>query len=268
MKMQLSFALSAVVLFSSTASAQYAASVESYTPGTAPSAGYTNMAAALGQPQRDTAYGSVTPFNPPFSQDDLVSIGEGGEITLRLSHYALPQAGPEIGLFANVGIADIAWPASQAGTTGAGNFGTFGVDSTEVSVSEDGTTWVSLGAGAFDLPTSGYTDVNATIAADFQQPFVGQLSDFEGLDLPSMLTMLDGSGGGTWLDISGTGLSQVGYVRLSLADDLNAATDLNFDLDAISIAHSALGTATVPEPSTIALALLASAGLFVGRRRS
>lgn len=250
-----SLALSLLVA-ATPARAQHAVEVVSYDPGTNPSPGYTNTAAPLGSPQRDTAFGAVTPFNPPFSTDDVVSIGEGGEITLRLSNYVLPQAGgPELGVFANAGIADIAWPNGQAGDTLTNDgSSTFGIDSAVVDVSADGASWVSLGEVLFDLPNAGYTDAAATAPSDFQQPFTGVLSDFASLDLDGMLTLLGGSGGGYWLDISSTGLSQVGYVRFSLADDGDAMTSLNFDLDALSIAAGAVGLAT-PEPAAALLLL-------------
>ena len=67
--------------------------------------------------------GVVSPFNPPFGQNEIVSVGEGGHIMLRLSHYAIPQAaGPEIGVFENVGLIDINYPNGQAGSP-AGTFG-------------------------------------------------------------------------------------------------------------------------------------------------
>lgn len=247
----------------SAAHAQHAVEVLSYTPGAAPSAGYTNTAAALGQPQRDTDFGEVSPFNPPFSTDDLVSIGEGGQITLRLSNYAIPQAGgPEIGVFTNTGLIDVDWPNGQAGT--GVDFGAFGIDSASVAVSSDGASWIGLGDFTFDNPTAGYTDAAFTNPSDFQLPFTGAFADFEGLNFDAAMTLLGGSGGGLWLDISATGLSEVGYLRFSLADDQDAQTDLNFDLDAVAIASGAVGSATVPEPAAAALLLAALA--FTTRR--
>ena len=251
------------------AAAQFAAGVVSYNAGATPTAGFTTPSAALGSPERFTGEGSfpgvVSPFNPPFLTSEIVSVGEGGQLTLRLSHYAIPQAGgPEIGVFENVGLIDTGFPNGVAGTPAA----TFGIDSALVDVSADGTNWVSLGNVAFDIPANGYTDVTdpfastaGSVPSDFQKPFTGNLNSFNGLRYfdaanPDMLDLLAGSGGGKWLDISGTGLAQVGFVRFSVADDFNATSRLNFELDAVSIAHAALGAAVVPEPATAPVAML------------
>src|SRR4029079_14688661 len=138
--------------------------------------------------------------------------------TLRLSNYAIPQAaGPEIGVLSNVGLIDIDYPNGKAGSPA----GTFGFDSATVDVSENGTSWVTLGNIAFDIPANGYTDQTDPFAAapgsalaDFQQPFIGSLASFSGLPYshatnPDILDLLAGSGGGKWLDISATGLAKV-----------------------------------------------------------
>ncbi len=272
----------AVSLISGPATAQYAAAVVSYDAGTTPHPGYNAKLAALGSPERFTGEnvwpGAVSPFNPAWATDELISVGEGGQLTLRLSNYAVPQAGgPEIGVFTNASIIDTDYPNGQAGSP----LGALGVDSAVVDVSANGTDWVSLGEVIFDIPTNGYIDLTSaysstpgSVESDFQQPFTGTATDFGGLPYydagaPDMLDLLAGSGGGTWLDISGTGLAQVGYVRFSVADDLNSGTWLNFELDAVSVSHAAMGAAIVPEPTGIILAGLALAMLAsrLGRRR-
>jgi hypothetical protein len=50
----------------------------------------------------------------------------------------------------------------------------------------------------------------------------------------------------------------VGYIRFSVPDDGNPSIGQNFELDAVSISHAALGGATVPEPTAIALFLCVS----------
>jgi hypothetical protein len=253
------------------AAAQFAAAVVSYDEGTTPAAGFTTPIVALGSPERVTGTGSsssvVSPFSPPFLSSEIVSVGEGGHITVRLSHYAIPQAGgPEIGVFENLGLIDTSFPNGVAGSPATA----FGIDSALVEVSANGATWVSLGNIAFDVPANGYTDVTnpfsgtaGSSGSDFQQPFLGDLSSFSGLRYfdaggPDMVELLAGSGGGTWLDISATGLGQVGFIRFSLADDQNATSRLNFELDAVSIGHAAMGTAVVPEPAAVVLLCVAA----------
>jgi hypothetical protein len=249
--------------------AQYGAAVVSYDAGTTPSSGFTTASAAVGEPERFTGEGVfpgiVSPFNPPYRPNEIVSVGEGGHITLRLSHYALPQAaGPEIGVFENVGL------VFNSTTGGAGpTAATFGDDRAQVDVSDDGLNWISLGNIEFNIPSNGYTDVTdpfatapGTSPSDFQKPFAGGLSSFNGLPFSDssgadILDVLAGSGGGTWLDISSTGLSQVGFIRFSVADDLNVDSRLNFELDAVSIANGAVGSPIVPEPTAIASCWLA-----------
>jgi hypothetical protein len=255
-----------IALSADIAQAQYANRVISYDPGTTPSpGGYINSSVALGSPQRiageSTPWGSdVTVFNGPFANDEIVSIGEGGHITLQLSNFVLPDpSGPEIGVFENIFLVDstfdniVDFPVIPTGA-----------DSAAVAVSEDGISWVTLGSFFFDIPTQG------TLPSDFQKPFTGTLNEFANLPLDhatdfDVLDLLEGSAGGNWLDISGTGLSKVGYIRFSVADDQNAATSLNFELDAVSISDSAMG-GVVPEPSSFALIGIAFACSIMRRR--
>lgn len=261
--------------------AQYAANVASYAAGTTPApGGYTLPASALGVPARITGTGPfdgvVSPFNPPYQPTDIVSIGEGGHLTLRLSNFAIPQAGaPEIGVFSNFGLVDDDYPNGQAENP-AGGFDL--PDSALVEVSANGSTWVSLGNVVFDIGANGYKDATTPFGApgsmpsDFQQPFTGLLNDFSGLKYydasgPDMLELLAGSGGGKWLDISGTGLTQVGYIRFSVADDGIPTNGRNFEIDGVSISHTALGASFIPEPATMLSALLAITGWSTWVRR-
>ena len=279
-------AFAIVVSLSRIASAQYAVQVVSYNQGTNPHIDFEttlpqNLSqAALGQPTRLNGGdfpAVVSPFDPPFRRNDIVSIGAGGQLTLRLSNYAVPQAGgPEIGVFSNAFFADSPPFDGEPQTP----VSVSGNDSAFVEVSADGVIWTSLNGGSavnFSIPSNGYADAAGpydgapgSVPSDFQQPFTSPLSSFDGLPYhdaggPDMLDLLAGSGGGTWLDISSTGLPQVGYIRFSVASGTSSLH--TFELDAVSVSHAALGTATVPEPAT--LLLVASAVLFlgVGRRR-
>ena len=281
------FALAAGVVVSivGRANAQYAVEIVSYDQGATPALEwptndpYNIASAALGEPERTTGDGTdypsvVSPFSPPYLRSEFVSIGEGGWLTLRLSNYALPQAaGPEIGVFTNAGLMDQDWPNGQATNPAMA----FGAERADVEVSEDGINWIVLGSPLFDLPTNAYTDLTdpysssaGSVQADFQQPFIGTLSDFDGLFYndgggADILDLLAGSGGGTWLDISQAGLPRVGYLRFLVPDDGDAGTGLNFELDAVSIAAGAMGDATIPEPAAAILAALA--GLLLAAAR-
>lgn len=262
-----------LVAGASTASAaNFARRVIDYAPGATPVNNFTDPAAALDAPTRltgaSTSFPSiVSPFSPPFLPSEIVSIGTGGWLTLQLDRFAIPQPGtPEIGVFTNVGLIDTQFPGGVAGDPPV----TFGVDDALVEVSEDGITWISLGLRTFDLPTNAYTDLSdpfsptpGNVPSDYGLPFTGTLPDFASLSYsPDMLNLLAGSGGGTWLDISATGLPQVGYVRFLVDDSVVGA---NFELDAVSVADQATG-AVVPEPSTFLLAVAALAMLSLARQ--
>ena len=233
-----------------------AAEVVDYQPGSATS--FTNPAAALGLPAGDTTFGALTPFNPPFKPEHIVIVGAGGSATLRLSAPVGAGAGPEIGVFSNNGIVDVSADGSgKAGSPPALFSPPGGV--ARVSVSSDGVAFVPLRDEAFlfENPTNFYTDVTITdysaplgnAVADFARPFAGTLSTFGGSAYPQMVELLGGSGGGTWLDLSSTGLADVRYVRF----DVPAGERLV--LDAVT---------AVPEPSLLCLPAIA---LLTMRRR-
>ena len=272
----------------SASAASFAGSVISYDAGSAPATEwpsflpYTDPTAALGMPQGVTSdadpYGAslLSPFSAADQLDEIVSIGEGGHLTLKMENYINVGAGLDIGVIGNTALMDSAWPAGVAGTPAT----PFGNDPATVDVSADGTNWVALGEVMFDMPANYYANATgynvappaSPVVADFGKPFgpAGGLAAFDGLNFAAILTLLDGSGGGTWLDLSGTGLSQVGYIRFSVADDGDAGTSLNFELDAVLIANGKVGGAVgdepVPEPAAISLFAIAS-GLGLIRRR-
>ncbi len=242
---------------------------------------FNQTESALGAPEsftgENTEFASVvSPFNPPFLTDQIVSIGENGHVTLRLSHYAIPaDNGPEIGVFTNAGLVETDFPNGQAAETILPNDGvtSFGMDQAVVEVSENGTHFVTLNGGLpilFDIPTNGFTDtvspfdtMPGSVKSDPFKPFLGRLSEFNGLNYGQMLSLLDSSAGGTWLDISETGLSRVGFIRFSIGDDGDSDLRLNFELDAVAVAGSATG-AIVPEPEGFWLVTLGGAMITVG----
>lgn len=254
-----------LVLAGSASALGTAQSVVAYDPGTETDRTDTN--AALGLPDAATGFGVLSPFNPAFSSDQILRMqGEDVGVTFQLSHYALPTAGLELGVISNFGITDISFPNGQAGDP-ASSFSQ--PRQALVEVSENGVDFVSLGTQVFDLPANYFTDLTdpfsatpGAVTSDFGKPFDGELSDFDGLDYGEMITLLDASVGGTWLDISATGLSQVGYVRFTTVAD----NDYDFIIDSLLIADAATG-AVIPEPAA-ALTLVSLLGLVVRRRQS
>ncbi len=246
-----------------------ASSVVSYTPGALQGTDlpFQNSQAALALPVGPTGidpqygfdYGALTPFNPPFQTTDIVVIGTGGQLTLQLSAPVPVKPGPSIGVFVNNGI------ISSVGTGLAGNPVMFLSPTPQamVSVSADNKTWAQVNAApiVFDIPTNVYTDTTisewaaplGTKVADFSKPFTGPLSDFNGLTYPQIVTLLNGSAGGKWLDLSGTGLSEVNYIRF----DVPTGANYRMAVDAVT---------AVPEPAGLSLIML-GAGLLLRRRK-
>lgn len=275
--------LLSVVSFQSRA-AFFASGVVSFAPGTG-NAIWGDASAALGSPNgltgENPAASLYDPFYPPsvlspfsgaFQGDEIVQIGEGGQLTLQLSRYAVVGSGKRIGVFTNAALIDTDYPNGANGTTAA----VFGGGKAIVKVSADNQNWVSLGEVTFDAPNLFYSNAGPFDAAvpaspqltDHGLPFAGTLTSFDGADWPTTRDVFKVggvySGGGTWLDLSATGLTQVGYIQFLIPDDGNATTNRTLAIDAVSIANTAVG-AEVPEPG--ALSLLAVASLYLARRR-
>lgn len=231
--------------------------VVSYDPGSTPVGGFKDPQTALGSPERFTGEGVfpgvVSVFNPPFGTDELVSIGEGGHLTLGFDEPITNDASHPFGVdflaFGNGGFVDVKWPMGMVGPQPT----LFGADEMRVSVSSDGVRFVDLGAfveGFF--PTQGYLDAGpyATSPGSFPTDFTLPvnpaflLAGFANATLADVLTMYAGSGGGTPIDIGAAGLSAISFVRIDVFDDGNPNTQLNVEIDALAI---------VPEPSTLAL---------------
>jgi hypothetical protein len=266
--------------------AAYASAVLSYTPGTA-DANFTTPTAALGAPDglsgenpaASNYFGFpnvLSPFSPAYQGDELVQIGEGGQITLRLSNYLNVGAGKRLGILSNVGLMD-GDPTNFSGQN-ATPASAFGGGAPTVRVSKDNVNWVTLGPVNVNIPNLYYVNAGPYDSAppaspqltDFGKPFEGTLASFDGKDFPGTVNAFktaDGgySGGGTWLDLSSTGLTQVAYVQLLLPDDNNPNTDARFALDALSIANTATG-APLPEPSLALVAI--TLPIFLRRRRN
>ncbi len=260
-------------------STDFAGAVVDYTPGTGISTAYTDPTSALGKPGGSPGgSGTLNPFVPNYTGSELTGIGVGGQLTLALANFVTvgPAGTREVGFFGNVGIVAASNNPPTAGNPAA----VFGLRSVLISVSADGVHFVSLNGGTLlpsTLPTNYYTNpdtsnynaappANPTLA-DFGKPFTGSLADFNGETYAQTLATLNGSAGGTWLDLSGTGLAQVGYIRFSepTSGGQNGGV---FYLNGVSGNTALLGLA-VPEPSAAPWCLAAGIILlWVGRRRA
>lgn len=196
-----------------------------YTPGNAP-ATYQNANASLGLLNGNTGFGGLHPFNPAFSPNDIVQVGEGGSLTLHLSTPIAPN-GRNLGVYTNVGFQDVS--ADGSGLTDAAVSTLGQVSRASVSVSQDGIKFVALNGGnpvTFSSPTNYYTDT--PISNYFQttlpgqaharqsKPFLGSVP-FASNTYEQIKSTLNNSAGGTWLDLRGTVPTAVNYVRFNVA---------------------------------------------------
>ena len=216
-------------------SASFADSILSYNPGSgfatdfSSGRGLTNAAAALGEPSRSTPGtfgGPVDPFNPPYLNEQIVSVGAGGSLTVRLGAPILNLPSNRFGLdftiFGNSGFVITNGNFSGGGITDGSLFGASS-GSAIVSVSADNVTYFQLnparsapfdtlfptdGGGSFDLP------VDPTLVA----------ADFAGRGLAGIRELYQGSAGGTGFDLAwaqdaagqSVSLPEAQYVRITM----------------------------------------------------
>jgi len=265
-------ALAVLLACAATAHAvSYPSRVVSYNPGTA-STLWQNPSAALGgasaltgeNPNASNYFGFpsiLSPFSPAYQGDEIVQIGEGGQLTLQLSNFALVGGGKELGIFTNVGLIDADYP-NGTNTSPAARFGG---GSAQVSVSADNLTWVPLGSKTLVMPSFFFPGAPPYLTSPPPGP---QLADF-GQPMPNPFSCFDGKGwmqaqdcflvspnvwsaGGDWIDLGSSGLSQVGFIRFEIPSDGDPNTDLRLAIDTVAVNNAAVG-APVPEPATLLL---------------
>lgn len=229
----------------------FASQVISYSQGSNASAGYTNPLTALGSPERFTGEGvfpgAVTPFNSPFGTDEIVSIGEGGELVLGFSQPITNDPNNPFGIdllvFGNAYFVDQSYPNGIAGPVAA--------EGGVVSVSPDGTNWYEVTGVQADgmFPTLGYSDLidpyattAGNVLTDFTRP-VDPTFDPTGLSFNQIVAGYNGSGGGAGIDIGALGLSEISFVRIFNP----LGSGVTPEIDAIA------DVTAVPAPSVLAL---------------
>lgn len=251
-------ALAGLSLVPVIAQAQFASGVVLYNPGSGFSPNFTNSSAALGAP---ASGGGVTPFAPPFSTSQLVSIGAGGSLTLHLNTPIMNNPanayGIDMMIFGNSFFVITSGTGSSAITSGAIFTSTV---STRVEVSADGSTWFTLDPNlAPNVGTLFPTDGTGNPFIPVNPALVG--ADFNGLNLSGIRSLYGGSAGGAGFDLSwarddygnSVDLQSASFVRI---DVLSGRTQI----DAVS---------AVPEPGAWMLGAIGALVRlkFVGRRK-
>lgn len=230
--------------------------------------GYTNATVALGAPSVDTGFAPVTPFNPEFSIDHLVSIGTGGTLTLGFSSPILNDPANRFGLdfiiFGSTGFIDVDFPngltdgsASTFGHNPGANPGT-----TRVWISVDNIDYFELDPTRAPV-VDGFWPADS--AGDFSIPVDPTLGPVDVADqsLENIRALYEGSGGGTAYDIAwalddegnSVFLSEANYIRIDVLQDRS-------EIDAIA------AVTPVPEPGVWALLALGGAITVMSIRRS
>src|SRR5258705_8178756 len=125
--------------------AQFASGVISYNPGSGFSPNFTNSSAALGAPASGSG---ITPFAPPFSTSQIVSIGAGGSLTLQFNTPLLNNPADPYGIdmmiFGNSFFIITSGSGSRAITSGAVFSSTV---STRPGAGPRRSAWFSFGPG-------------------------------------------------------------------------------------------------------------------------
>ena len=246
MRTSFSFLALAASLTAPAAALYTASEVVEYRSGMEPPGAFSSPSAALGLPSEITGSspwdGNYSAFNAHYAPAEIVQIGPGGRLTLRLERFVRIEPGHRhLGVWENVFLV--------AGSDGlVGNPpGVFGEDSAVVEVSANGTDFVSVGVihfnrfGNYWADSLGpYSKTSGSIRADFGRPFLGNLSALAGADYGKVLEFLDGTAGGTWIDLSQSGLEKVGWVRFS-----GVAPGLTLEIDAVAINTSLAAEPTV-----------------------
>ncbi len=234
----------------------FATEVIAYVPGTNASGSHRIPLTALGEPSRTTGSGNVTPFEAPFLASEIVSIGAGGSLTIRMGGLVEDDSANPFGIdlliFGN---------AFFGRTVDGRASGSVFREPARIAVSQDGLTFVEIpNIFADDLfPTNGWQDEAGTIPTDFGRPVDPSLTagDFAGHDFAGIAALYAGSGGGTGVDLASVGLPWIEFVRVSqpAGDTWSAEIDAFADVVA------------VPEPATGMLLSVALGALAFGCRR-
>jgi hypothetical protein len=249
------FVLAVASLFAvSTTRAGFADAVIAYDLGSGFASGFTNASTVLGAPTI-----SANPFSPAFRNTQLLSIGAGGYLTVQfLTPIANDPGNPyglDFSIFGNAGFIITNGNFSGGGITDGSLFGN-NPGATRVSVSADNLTYYQLNPSLAPVvdalfPTDG--------SGNFQVPVNPLLtgSDFAGKDLGGIRSLYNDSAGGSGFDIS--------WAQDDLGNSVQLPTVSFIRIDVLGGKSEIDAFGAVPEPSTMNLALLATAAFAATR---
>ena len=226
----------------------FATEVIDYEPGEgfakdwATGAGFTKTGSILGPPSSVTPGefgGPVTPFSPPYLLDQILSIGKGGQVTVKfdrpIRNESLNPFGLDFIVFGAAGFTITNGDFTGGGITDGSLFGQ-AEGGTRVSVSNDGETWFVLNsefAPSIDnyYPTDGSGDADVPV-----NPALG-VAEIAEAGLAKLKELYDGSAGGTGFDLDWSidadgepvSLGQAQFVRLEVLSgraEIDALSDV------------------------------------------
>ena len=210
----------------------FAEQVVNFTPGAGANFGQSFIPANVFGPPN----GNSNPNTPTFTEEDLLSLGDGGSITLKfVNNRIINEPGPDFIVFENC-----LQPIGNAGQT----FSEVAI----IDVSADGTTWITMPFNFIPPSSSGSILEMAN--------FVGFAGVRPTLSSPTngLSPFSPAEGGGDAFDLTDVGLAAIQYVRIrdTGTNTLDAQGDLvtdagnlftcantaGFDLDAVAAIHS------------------------------
>lgn len=209
--------------------------VVQYEPGAGYSPRFTNPEVVLGEPSGVNPYGEATdPFNPAYGTNQIVSIGAGGYLTIRLQKPILNHPrnlyGLDFTIYGNSGfiitneydLVNFDWVGTPA--TDGSLFGSSG-GATRVSVSHNGKHFYALNpdlAPGVDVfpPTDGAGDIHVPVPPSLSS------EDLAGATLDDIRALYRGSAGGASFDINwaiddqgqSVWLPMVRYIRIEVLE--------------------------------------------------
>lgn len=241
-------ALTSVAVSCGSLHGQHASEVIDYDSGAGTTGGFNDPTTALGPPTRlsggETTPSVVSPFQPAWKPDELVTIGAGGHLVVAFEQPVEDHPNNPFGIDLIV-FGNAFFPTSNpSAPCVSGLYEEGGL----IEVSADGIEFVSIGGLSADglYPTLGYLDADpfdtepGEKPTDFTRPVDPDLANWmlEGACWDELVSAYDGSGGGTPIDLASTGLSMISFVRISTPNNPMSLPEIDAFAD------------VAPEPAT------------------